>query len=72
MAKKNQELKNQSVQELQATAKNLDREVFLLRSELSMNRKLDTPHLLKAKRKERARVLTLLTQKQQSQKIEGV
>lgn len=69
MAKRNKELKDQSVHELQATAKQLDRELYLLRSELSMNRKVEKPHLLKAKRKDRARALTFLTQKQRSEKI---
>ena len=67
MTKRNKEFKNQSVHELQAAAKDLGRELFLLRSELSVNRKLDKPHLLKQKRKDRARVLTFLTQKQQSE-----
>lgn len=67
MAKRNKELKNQSVHELEAAAKQLDRELYLLRTELSMNRKLEKPHLLKAKRKERARALTFLTQKQRAE-----
>jgi large subunit ribosomal protein L29 len=69
MAKQKKELKNQSVEELETAAKELARELFLLRSELSMNRKLDKPHLLKAKRKDRARALTFLTQKKLSEKI---
>lgn len=69
MAKQKKEFNNQSVQELQTTLKDLDRDLFALRSELSMNRKLEKPHLLKAKRKDKARVLTFLTQKQQSEKI---
>ena len=73
MAKRNKEFKDQSVHELQAAAKDLGRELFLLRSELSVNRKLEKPHLLKAKRKDRARVLTWLTQKQKSEKtVKGV
>jgi len=69
MAKKNKknELKDQSIQELEAAARDLDRELYALRSELSLSRKLEKPHRLKAKRKEKARVLTLLTQKQRSQ-----
>lgn len=69
MAKRNKEFQNQSIQELQAAAKDLGRELFLLRSELSVNRKLDKPHLLKQTRKDRARALTFLTQKQRSEKI---
>lgn len=73
MAKRNKEFKDQSVLELQTAAKDLGRELFLLRSELSVNRKLEKPHLLKKTRKDRARVLTWLTQKQQSEKtVKGV
>lgn len=62
--KKKTELKDLSVVELQAMEQSLGREVFDLRNLLSMQRKLEQPHLLRAKRHERARVLTLLTQKQ--------
>lgn len=61
--KKKAELGDQSVAELTALKRDLEREVFELRNELSMNRKLEKPHLLKAKRREKARVLTLLTRK---------
>ncbi len=63
MAKK-RDLKDQSVDELHAMARELDREIFELRNELAFNRKLEKPHLIKAKKKDRARVLTILTQKQ--------
>lgn len=62
--KKQQELKDLSVTELQEKAQSLGREVYDLRNLLAMQRKLEQPHLIKAKRHERARVLTLLTQKQ--------
>lgn len=66
MAKKKKEVswKDQSAQELEVVAKDLARDIFMLRNELAVNRKLEKPHELKAKKKERARVLTLLTQKQ--------
>ncbi len=38
-------------------------EIFDLMNELKVNRKLEKPHLLAQKRKDRARVLTLLRQK---------
>ena len=59
--KKKKEAGDQSIAELQARARDLEREVFDLRNELSLNRKLEKPHLLKAKRREKARVLTILT-----------
>jgi large subunit ribosomal protein L29 len=58
--------------ELQAQVVLLDREIFALRNELAMNRKLDKPHLIKTKRKEKARILTILTQKQRSRGVHGV
>lgn len=62
--KKKNDLKDLSVVELQKMSGSLGREVFELRNTLSVQRKLEKPHLLKQKRRERARVLTLLTKKQ--------
>lgn len=61
---KQKELKDLSEGELRKKASELDQEVFELRNELAFNRKLEKPHLLKAKRREKARALTILTQKQ--------
>lgn len=57
------------VEELQAKVVELDRELFLLRNELALNRKLEKPHLLKAKRKEKARILTRITQQQKAKGV---
>jgi ribosomal protein L29 len=66
MAKKKQkELKDQSVAELKAGVQHIDKELFQLRNELAMQRKIEKPHLLKTLRKDKARMLTFLTQKQQ-------
>ncbi|MBX7067260.1 MAG: 50S ribosomal protein L29 [Parachlamydiales bacterium] len=64
MAKKKKEVKDQSVGELKAAIGDLDRELFALRNELATQRKLEKPHLIKEKRKQKARILTILTQKQ--------
>lgn len=61
-----------SMEELNAKVMDLDREIFALRNELAMNRKLDKPHLIKAKRKEKARILTIMTQKQRSRGVHAV
>ena len=66
--KKKKEANDQSIVELQTKARDLEKEVFDLRNELSLHRKLEKPHLLKAKRREKARVLTILTQKKRAQK----
>jgi ribosomal protein L29 len=47
----------------------LDREIFALRNELAMNRKLEKPHLIKQKRHEKARLLTAMTQQQRSRGV---
>lgn len=65
--KKKNELKDQSVAELRDMTRSLRGEVFELRNTLSIQRKLEKPHLLKAKRKEIARVLTQLTKKQKEE-----
>ena len=59
MAKKKKE--EASVVEMEAQVRDLDREIFQLRNELAMQRKLEKPHLIKEKRKQKARILTLLT-----------
>ena len=64
--KKKKELKEESIPSLQTMAADLDREIFTLRNELAWNRKLEKPHLLKEKRKQKARILTALTLKQRS------
>jgi large subunit ribosomal protein L29 len=62
MAKKKQvEL---SVPEMKAQVLDLEKEIFQLRNELAMQKKLEKPHLLKEKRKQKARLLTLITQKE--------
>lgn len=62
MAKKEIKLTDLSVEELKAMSRDLERKVFDLRNQLSINRKLEKSHLLKATRRENARVLTVLTQ----------
>lgn len=62
MAKKKKK-EEASPQEMRAQIHDLDREIFQLRNELATQRKLEKPHLIKEKRKLKARILTLLTQK---------
>ncbi len=65
MAKKKQkEAAELSVREMEAEVYGLKREIFLLRNELATQRKLEKPHLLRAKRKNVARLLTRMTHKQ--------
>ena len=64
MSKKKQNIADQSIEQIVQLAASLEKEIFALRNELATQRKLEKPHLLKAKRKERARLLTILTQKE--------
>jgi len=66
MAKKEKEWKDQSVKALQAAVTELEKEIFAIRNELSWNRKIEKPHRLKEKRREKARILTHMTLKQWS------
>lgn len=58
------ELRDLSAEELEAQLEDLHQEVFLLRNELKAARKLDKPHLLREKRRDRARALTLITERE--------
>ncbi|MCH9630500.1 MAG: hypothetical protein S4CHLAM37_05010 [Chlamydiia bacterium] len=61
------ELINQPEEELRINLEQLSREIYELKSELSVSRKLDKPHELKEKKKSRARILTALN-KQKAKK----
>ena len=63
---KTKELLEQSVEELVAKAHDLERELFELRTKLSVEKKLDKPHLIKQHKADRARILTVLNQKRDS------
>lgn len=57
------ELINQPESELEAQYEQLSRDIFVLQNELKMLKKLEKPHELQEKKKNRARVLTALNQK---------
>lgn len=60
---KAKELRDQSTEELQALYTDLSKEIFQLRNELKTTRKLEKPHLIPSKKRDRARVLTILREK---------
>lgn len=60
---KTSELINLSDEELEARYEDLCRDIFELTNELRVSRKLEKPHELKEKKKDRARILTVLRQK---------
>jgi large subunit ribosomal protein L29 len=59
------DLQKQTLNELQGVYRDLSKEIFELNTEFSIARKLEKPHLLREKKKDRARVLTVLNQKSQ-------
>lgn len=58
------EFKDQSVEELKALRRDLSKDIFAMKNEISTTRKIDKPHLIRLKKRNRARVLTLLNQKE--------
>lgn len=60
-AKKLREL---SVAELQSQQGELNAKLFELRCESRIQRKLEKPHLLKSQRRQKARILTILREKE--------
>ena len=57
------DLINQSEEDLKGTYNDLCREIFELKNEQRVSRNIEKPHLVKEKKKDRARVLTALRQK---------
>lgn len=57
-------LRDMAVEELEATLSDLSKELFHLINEMKRAKKLDKPHLLRQKKKEKARLLTILHEKQ--------
>lgn len=55
--------REQSIEELQARSEDLLKDLFELESKLSVEKKLEKPHLIREKRRERARILTVLQEK---------
>lgn len=56
------EFRDQSKEELKALYHDLSKEIYDMRNEISTTRKMEKPHLLRKKKRDRARVLTLLHQ----------
>jgi large subunit ribosomal protein L29 len=60
---KNKELLEKPDDQLLFMVTDLEREIFELRNELAVTRKLEKPHLLKEKKKLKAQILTKLSQR---------
>lgn len=61
---KAKDLRDMSVEELESALQELSRELFNLNNEFKISKKAEQPHRLREKRRDRARLLTVLTEKQ--------
>lgn len=60
---KKQEIRDQTIEELEALNHDLSKEIYDLMNEFRLTRKMEKPHLIKEKKKTRARVLTMIKEK---------
>lgn len=60
---KAKELQNQSVQDLKELQNSLSKEIYALINDRKLTQKVEKPHVIREKKKDRARVLTVLRQK---------
>jgi len=60
---KAKEFRDQSQEELKALYQDLSKELYQLRNEMKVTRKMEKPHLVRLKKKDRARVMTILSEK---------
>lgn len=58
------DLRAQSAEELEVACLDARKELFNLRNSLQRDKKLEQPHLLRSKKREIARLLTILNEKQ--------
>jgi ribosomal protein L29 len=54
---------DESTEQLEVGVKNLREDLFNIRNELAINHKLEKSHMIKATRKDIARILTILTKR---------
>jgi len=61
---KAKELRDQTADELKAIYHDLSRELFQMKNEVKVTRKIEKSHLIRMKKKDRARVMTILREKE--------
>lgn len=61
---KMKDLKDQSVEELETQVRDLSKEIYDLKCEKRITRKVEKPHMVREKKRDRARLLTVLRQKE--------
>ena len=60
------ELREKGESELKTQVEELSREIYQMNCELNISRKLDKPHLVREKKRDRAKLLTVLREKSSS------
>lgn len=60
------EMRALTVEELQEQQKTLAKEIYQMNCELKLSRKLEKPHFVREKKRARARLLTLIREKQEA------
>jgi large subunit ribosomal protein L29 len=60
---KKQEIRDQALEELVVLSQDLSKEIYDLMNEFRQTRKMEKPHLIREKKKARARVLTIIKEK---------
>lgn len=61
---KAKDLRDLSLEDLEFQCNELSRELFELKNEMKVNRKMERPHMVRQKKKDRARVMTVLREKE--------
>jgi large subunit ribosomal protein L29 len=61
---KAKEFREQSAEDLKALYQDLSKELFQLRNEMKVTRKIEKAHMVRIKKKDRARVMTILREKE--------
>ncbi len=62
------EMRDLTKEQLESMLADLNREIYELKNQLSAARKLEKPHLLKEKKKDRARAMFILAEKTEVKK----
>ena len=57
------ELRDQTAEELKMQNREISKDLYNLSSEARINKKLEKPHLIREKKRDRARILTILREK---------
>ena len=59
------EIKDQKEDQLKNLIEDLEKEIFELKNKLALDRKLEKPHLIREKRRTKARILTILRERKE-------